>query len=59
MTCFWVPLDASILELQEQAIPVADWTWVFAYFAVTLLSIAAMFGLIAAFLRNRWGMTGR
>lgn len=59
MTCFWVPLDASILDSPEQSPALADWTWVLLYFAVTLLSIAAMFGVIAAFLRNRWGMTGR
>lgn len=53
---FWVPLDPNITDLLETT---GDWWQVVGYFAVTLGSIALMFGLIVALLRNRWGMTGR
>lgn len=59
MTSFWVPLDARLLENQELTGAPADWSWVIAYFVVTLLAIGGMFAVIAALLRNRWGMTGR
>ncbi|MEZ6135871.1 MAG: ABC transporter permease subunit [Pirellulaceae bacterium] len=59
MASFWVPLDANILEAQDPLYVTGEWAVVAAYFAVTLISIAAMFAVVAAFLRNRWGMTGR
>lgn len=59
MTSFWVPLDANILDIQEGPVTSGDWRLVVAYFAVTLSAVAFMFALVAAFLRNRWGMTGR
>ncbi|MCA9132228.1 MAG: ABC transporter permease subunit [Planctomycetales bacterium] len=59
MTCFWVPLDINLLEQTNRAAVVGDWNFVLSYFAVASLSIVAMFALIAAFLRHRWGMTGR
>lgn len=59
LTCFWVPLDANILEVADASYQIGDWRYVLAYFAFTSLAIASMFAVIAAFLRNRWGMTGR
>lgn len=59
MTSFQVPLDANILSLSSDVETTGDWWLVAAYFAFTLSAIFAMFGVIAAFLRNRWGMTGR
>lgn len=59
MTSFWVPLDANILETSDPNHVSGDWRLVIAYFTFTLLAIAGMFTVIAAFLKNRWGMTGR
>ena len=65
MASFWVPLDANILDAQSSGLataatgPSGDWLMVAAYFAVASLSVGLMFAVIAAFLRNRWGMTGR
>ncbi len=59
MTSFWVPLDSNILEGQDPDVASGNWGLVVAYFTFTLLAIAVMFSLVAAFLRNRWGMTGR
>jgi ABC-type transport system involved in multi-copper enzyme maturation permease subunit len=59
MTCFWVPLDANILQTVDESVRTGNWRLVWAYFAFTLIAITAMFAVIAAFLRNRWGMTGR
>jgi ABC-type transport system involved in multi-copper enzyme maturation permease subunit len=59
MTSFWVPLNVELIPGQEAASSQQSWNWVAAYFGVTLSLIAAMFAIIAAFLRNRWGMTGR
>lgn len=59
MTSFWVPLDSNILEGAEPLASSGDWGLVIAYFAFSVLAVAAMFAVIAAFLRNRWGMTGR
>lgn len=57
LTAFWVPLDANVTKLETQA--TGDWTPVLAYFAFTLVATSGMFAIVAAFLRNRWGMTGR
>ncbi len=68
MASFWVPLDSNILDTQAGVSIVASasgratsgsWAMVLAYFATALLSVALMFAVISAFLRNRWGMTGR
>lgn len=61
MACFWVPLDANVLDVGSATPQLAtgDWRMVVAYFAVTASAIAVMFAVISAFLRNRWGMTGR
>lgn len=59
MTTFWVPLDGNILATIDQNFSTGNWSTVGAYFAFSLLAIVAMFGVISAFLRNRWGMTGR
>lgn len=59
MTCFWVPMDANVSGASAGDGAIGSWTLVLAYFAFTLLAIAGMFAIIAAFLRNRWGMTGR
>ncbi len=59
MTAFQVPLDANIRQVSAGAPAYGSWQLVLAYFSVTLAAIACMFALIAAFLRNRWGMTGR
>jgi ABC-type transport system involved in multi-copper enzyme maturation permease subunit len=59
MTSFWVPLDSNILDVQDSLPIIGSWSYVLAYFSVTLLLIAGMFAAVAAFLRNRWGMTGR
>ncbi len=56
MTSHWVPLDANILESGDVS---GDWSLVVAYFAFTLVAVLLMFSVISAFLRNRWGMTGR
>ncbi len=59
MTCFWVPLDSNILDFQGAVGVRGSWNYVLAYFATTFLAVAAMFAVVSAFLRNRWGMTGR
>ncbi len=61
MASFWVPLDSNILDptAATEVVSSGDWTMVVAYFGVSMLAIGFMFALIAAFLRNRWGMTGR
>jgi ABC-type transport system involved in multi-copper enzyme maturation permease subunit len=64
MASFWVPLDENILDAQGANVAAAppvsgDWWMVVAYFVVASISVLAMFALISAFLRNRWGMTGR
>ncbi len=70
MASFWVPLDSSLMGSDAFALPVTvtsvvakttseGWRMVGAYFAVALSSIAVMLSIISAFLRNRWGMTGR
>ncbi len=59
MTSFWVPLDVNILEGSNPEELNTDWRPVLAYFAFTLAAVGAMFAVVAAFLRNRWGMTGR
>jgi len=57
MAAFWVPLDANILSSQDPAVVSGDWGLVILYFGFTLLLIALMFAIVAALLRNRWGMT--
>lgn len=57
MTAFWVPLDSNILNMQNTQS--GEWGLVLLYFAFTVTSVLLMFGVISAFLRNRWGMTGR
>jgi ABC-type transport system involved in multi-copper enzyme maturation permease subunit len=59
MASFFVPLDANILEDPNITESSGSWSFVSTYFVVTLTTIAAMFAVIAAFLHNRWGMTGR
>ena len=59
MAAFWVPLDANILNMQDPGAMTGSWKLVLLYFAFTLLMIAVMFMIVAALLRNRWGMTGR
>ena len=59
MTCFWVPLDSNLLSTDPGDAQTGSWAIVGAYFAFTIVSAAAMFGVVSAFIRNRWGMTGR
>ena len=59
MTCFQVPLDENLREGMSLEVAQGSWTLVLGYFAITLGAVAVMFAVIAAFLRNRWGMTGR
>lgn len=59
MTCFQVPLDTAAMALTDEGEATGSWPLVLGYFTFTLVAIAAMFAVIAAFLRNRWGMTGR
>lgn len=65
MACFWVPLDVNILEgnaawsTSDSAAGGGEWRMVLVYFAIALTSVALMLTVISAFLRNRWGMTGR
>jgi len=59
MTCFWVPLDANLLNTDPGEGQSGSWLIVGAYFAFTLTAALAMFGVVSAFIRNRWGMTGR
>jgi hypothetical protein len=59
MAAFWVPLDANILISQDPGAVTGNWGLVILYFGFTLLMIAIMFAIVAALLRNRWGMTGR
>ncbi len=61
MASFWVPLDANILDAGSATpnLATGDWNMVIAYFAITASAIVVMFAVISAFLRNRWGMTGR
>lgn len=57
MTSFQVPLDSNIL--QNDSGGTGDWWLVLNYFTFSLGTIGVMFGVVSAFLRNRWGMTGR
>ena len=59
MTSFWIPLDSNIVEVSSGQKSVGDWWQVIIYFAITSLAMVSMFAVVAAFLRNRWGMTGR
>ncbi len=59
MAAFWVPLDSNILNSQDPTAVTGEWGLVLLYFGFTLTAIASMFAVVAAFLRNRWGMTGR
>lgn len=59
MTSFWVPLDANILQSQDSAYVSGSWYLVLAYFAFTFVMVGLIFSMVSAFLRNRWGMTGR
>jgi ABC-type transport system involved in multi-copper enzyme maturation permease subunit len=65
MASFWVPLDENIFDMQSGGVNATalaesgDWRMVIAYFAVAVTSVVIMFAVISAFLRNRWGMTGR
>lgn len=59
MTCFWVPLDANLLNADPGEGQSGSWLIVGAYFAFTITAALAMFGVVSAFIRNRWGMTGR
>ena len=59
MASFWVPLDGNLREVQDIGAVHGDWAAVVAYFAVATLAVVGMFAVISAFLRNRWGMTGR
>lgn len=59
MTSFWVPLDSNILETTDPIGTRGDWSPIWAYFVFSLSAIGIMFAIVAAFLRNRWGMTGR
>lgn len=65
MACFWVPLDANILDAgmstsgSGSAAAGGEWWMVLLYFAVAFTSVLLMLAVISAFLRNRWGMTGR
>ncbi|MEC8557811.1 MAG: ABC transporter permease subunit [Planctomycetota bacterium] len=57
MTSFQVPLDSNIL--QNDSGGTGDWWLVLNYFTFSLGTIGVMFAVVSAFLRNRWGMTGR
>ena len=65
MACFWVPLDANILDagvatsVAGSTATGGDWFVVLTYFAIALTSVLLMLAVTSAFLRNRWGMTGR
>ncbi|MEM7476720.1 MAG: ABC transporter permease subunit [Planctomycetota bacterium] len=59
MTSFQVPLDANILQSTDGPQQSGDWGLVLAYFGFTLAAVGVMFAVVSAFLRNRWGMTGR
>jgi hypothetical protein len=61
LASFWVPLDASIMNLPATNTlgNGGQWAMVLAYFGVTALMTSICLGLIAAILGNRWGMTGR
>lgn len=59
MTCFWVPLDSNLLNRDPGEGQYGSWAIVGAYFAFTITATLAMFAVVAAFIRNRWGMTGR
>lgn len=59
MTSFSVPLLMDPLDDVITDTTVVGWEWIFAYFGVTTLAVLAMYSLVAAILRNRWGMTGR
>lgn len=59
MTSFWVPLDANILQSQDSSYVSGSWFLVLAYFVFTFAMVGLIFGVVSAFLRNRWGMTGR
>ncbi len=59
MAAFWVPLDSNILDSQDPNAVTGNWALVLLYFGFTLTAISLMFAVVAAFLRNRWGMTGR
>ncbi|MFK7736582.1 MAG: ABC transporter permease [Pirellulaceae bacterium] len=59
MTCFQVPLDENLREGVSLEVVQGSWALVLGYFAITLGAVGVMFAVIAAFLRNRWGMTGR
>jgi ABC-type transport system involved in multi-copper enzyme maturation permease subunit len=59
MAAFWVPLGGNILSAEGADLVTGDWNLVLLYFAFTLAAVASMFAVVAAFLRNRWGMTGR
>ncbi len=56
MTAFWVPLDSNLTGLANVT---GSWAMVGVYFGFSAALVAVMVGVIAAFLRNRWGMTGR
>ncbi|GAB5403489.1 MAG: ABC transporter permease [Aureliella sp.] len=65
MATFWVPRDSNITgydnSLGSGTIDpgAGDWPMVVGYFLVTGVVIALMFGLIVAFLQNRWRLEGR
>ncbi|MCC7335008.1 MAG: ABC transporter permease subunit [Pirellulaceae bacterium] len=65
MACFWIPLDANILDagmstsVSGSATAGGEWLMVLIYFAIAFTSVLLMLAVISAFLRNRWGMTGR
>lgn len=54
MTCFWLPMTFANQESSG-----GSWELVVSYFVFTIFAIAIMFTIVAAFLKNRWGMTGR
>ena len=54
MTCFWLPMTFA----DGKSNP-GSWELVLSYFGFTIFAIVAMFAVVSAFLRNRWGMTGR
>ncbi len=59
MAAFWVPLDSNLLKSTDATVTTGDWRWVALYFAVTIGMTGVLFAIVAALLRNRWGMTGR
>jgi ABC-type transport system involved in multi-copper enzyme maturation permease subunit len=59
MTCFQVPLDENLREGVSLEVTQGSWMLVLGYFAITIGAVGAMFAVMAALLRNRWGMTGR